>query len=220
MISNLKECILKNRFSLGTIDEFKIQHPQKCSIFKDVDINQQENSRIAKSNRKMILQEDNGVVRMDRNLEPINKASVHNKFFKPKDKIVVRMSFQDFLKANKLNKEMKADLLDTHYKLGETDEQINSTHRQFLAHKPEQLLHHLYEENKDELLQDYYKRRNETQNFTIKDDIVTESFGPNEVLKLRPIMTPNIKSSKKLDEFKPMTNIEFTKTNFKVFKIK
>lgn len=29
-------------------------------------------------------------------------------------------------------------------------------------------------------------------------------------------MTPNIKSSKKLDEFKPMTNAEFTKTNYKV----
>ena len=217
LIRNSKGCILKNRFSLGNIDEFKLTQPQRCSIFKDVDTNQQENSRIASLNRKLILHDDNGLVRMDRNLEPLNKTSCNNKFFKPKEKAEIRMSFQDFLKANKLNKDMKIELLDTHYNLGEEDDQINSTHRQFLTKKKsEQLLHHLNQDDKDELLWDYYKRRNETQNFTIKDDFVTESLGPNETTKFRPIMTPNIKSSKKLDEFKPMTNAEFTKTNYKV----
>lgn len=154
---------------------------------------------------------------MDRNLDPIYKSSCNNKFFKPKEVAEVRMSFQDFLKANKFNKDMKTELLDTHYKLGEGEEAMNSTHRQFLTKKKsEQLLHHLNQEDTDELLKDYYKRRNETQNFTIKDDIVTESLGPNEVTKFRPTMTPNIKSHKKLDEFKPMTNVDFAATNFKV----
>ena len=66
------------------------------------------------------------------------------------------------------------------------------------------------------MLQDYYKRRNETQNFTIKDTIVTESFGPLEALKSKPL-TPTSKTRKSLDcSSTPMTTLEFTKTNFKL----
>jgi hypothetical protein len=60
---------------------------------------------------------------MPKNIDPKVKTSCHAKFFKKNDEIVVKMSFQEFLKANKLNKEWKANLLDTHYKLGEMDEE-------------------------------------------------------------------------------------------------
>lgn len=84
------------------------------------------------------------------------------------------MSFQEFLKMNELNKEWKRDLLDTHYELGNDESKINTVHREFLTEKEsEQWLHHLNNEDRDELLQDFFKRRNETQNFTIKDDIGT-----------------------------------------------
>ena len=161
--------------------------------------------------------DDNKVTEMDRNLEPKMKKSVHLKFFKKKDKAIIRMSFQEFLKANKLNKEWKKDLLDTHYKLGEKDSEMNTVHREFLKEKKAELwTRELTEEEEEEMLRDYYKRRNEKQNFTVKTDIVTDDFGPFEALKSKLLLTPNINVTKKLDDFKPMTSREFTQTNFQV----
>jgi len=136
------------------------------------------------------------------------------------------MSFKEFLKANKLNKEWKKDLLDTHYKLGEKDEEgTTSVNRQFLKEKKTEEWTHkknVEEEEEEELLRDYFKRRMEIQHFTIKSDINTEEFGPFEVLRDRLLLTPNINKTSKLDklgksyEFSPMTSVDFTKTNFKV----
>ena len=152
------------------------------------------------------------------NLEPATKTSCHSKFFKDKDPFVVRMSFQEFLKANKLNKEWKEDLLDTHYKLGNDASKSNSVHREFMTKKKaEKWLHKIEEEDEEELLRDYFKARNEKSNFEIKDDIVTDNFGPLEVLRNRLLMTPVAKTHKKLQDFSPMTSVEFTKTNFKVW---
>ena len=129
----------------------------------------------------------------------------------------VRISFQDFLKMNKLNKQWKKDLLDTHYELGKDDANVKTVNHEFLIEKhTEPWLHHNIEEDCEEMLQDYYKRRNETQNFTVKDDIVTESFGPIEAIKNK-LMTPDLKTTNKLDDGEEkMTTLKFTRTNFKL----
>ena len=127
------------------------------------------------------------------------------------------MSFQEFLKHNELNKEWKRDLLDTHFEVGNDDDNINSVNREFhVAKSTKPWVHHYNEDDTDEQLQHFYKKRNEGQNFEIKQDVVTEPFGPLEALKQK-LMTPDLTSTKKLNmsEDKPMTALEFTRTNFK-----
>jgi hypothetical protein len=202
--------------SFGDFDETR-RHPDKSkSVFKDMKANTEDSKRQLEQNRDKVMIKDSEVTKGPSNINPKFKTSCHSKFFKKMDNATVRMSFQEFLKYNELNKEWKADLLDTHYKLGEKDEQINSTHRQFMnAKKSEAWLHKIADEDEEEQLRAYYKRRNESQNFTIKSDVNTDEFGPFETLKNRLLLTPRAKS-KGLDGFEPMTSIKFTKTNFKV----
>jgi hypothetical protein len=102
------------------------------SVFKDMKANKNDAKNQMELNRDKNMLKDSEVTKGPKNIDPKLKKSCHSRFFKENDKAVVKMSFQEFLKYNKLNKEWKTDLLDTHYKLGEKDEQINSINREFL----------------------------------------------------------------------------------------
>lgn len=177
-------------------------------------------------NKEKVLLKDSQVTKMPSNSDPKMRKSCHAKFFKVKDKKVIKISYKEFIKANKLNKEWKKDLLDTHYKQGEMDEEgSTSCNRQFLTEKKiEEWTHkrHLNDEEEEEQLRDLFKRRMEIQHFTYKSARNTEEFGPFEILRNRLLLTPNINSTSKLtkidnfDKFIPMTSRDFTKTNFKV----
>ncbi|CAI2386769.1 unnamed protein product [Moneuplotes crassus] len=202
----------KASFSMGNYDLTKRIPETRRSLFCRLDEDRQERGEENKKNWKTVEINDAKVTRMPSNLEPKNKTSCHAKFFKAKSKKLIKMSFQEFLKANKFNKEKKQELLETHYKLGEKDDKGGSLNQEFLTEKKgEEWTHIKYTEDEpeEELLRKYFKRRELTQNFTFKSDVHTEDFDCSDPTKTRLIDTPRLDKTSKLDTSKALVKSHF-----------
>jgi len=118
----LKRMYSQKEFSLGNDTNSLTQRPVIKSIFKDMKDSQQQNKKMLEANREKVMLRDSQVTKMARNINPKCKTSCHSKFFKEKEQAVIRISFQEFLKANELTKQRKLDEQETHHKLAEGDD--------------------------------------------------------------------------------------------------